>query len=560
MKKTVFINFVAGIILYVISLLTSYSCNPSIKIEVSDNLVNSPWGMNVHLGFKCTSPYIDEICRAVKESGCNIIRVDAYWWYDNMFMEKEHCDRTMYYADKYGLDVLLVFPQLSYRTDSTFLRMYSDMFKTYCERYNGKTPISMEGSAIVRYPKIKYIEPCNEVEYHYVRQNLDVSQTFTLIKTASQAIKNTNPNIKIVLPGLSNQCIFLDSLLNYKDNIGNRLCNYCDIFNIHDYSWNAHDFNKAWKYWETLYKKSGFAGKPIWMTEYGKSLWETNRQNQADLLIKNGLLALSKGIDKIFYYQFHSYGGNYFTKHNQIEEYYGIIEPSISNSFVSFMENNGKYNKAISQGDGLDRVYIKKANKDSVSIYTINDTICKKLKKTGLAIGGNGFTLNEVSLYHKDNTKSIIWSGKIKIEGQGFTWLTLPQIKFQTISKDDKLVAYISAPADISDKWDGMKPMPAYYSYYLLSSILTSDCGRPVVNSYDNDLFICSWKNYKNNKYYYAIWCEKSEKKMMRINNDQRKSLMLTPPKLSKKIIENEISVSSTPMIIMNNKELTFDH
>lgn len=553
--EKLFCFFILTILILTLSIQNFY-CKERVQSEVPTSLAENPWGMNVHLGFNCTKPHAEEIFKAIKKIGISCVRVDVYWWYDNMFMQKDHCDYAMWLADKYNIDILLVFPQLPNRTDDTFLKEYAGMFEYYCSRYNGKTPIVIKGEQTPRYPKIKYVEPCNEVEYHYRSEKVNVAQTFLLMKTAAQAIHSSDSTIKVVLPGMSSaHSEFLDSLLLSNDSEGHGLFEYFDIFNIHDYSWNTGDFNSNWQYWQNLYHKSKFNDKPIWITEYGKSLWELTKKDQADILLRNSIVQLSKGVQRMFYYHFHSFGGNYFKTHRQIEEYYGIIDTGISNSYVSFMENDGIFNKAISQGDGLEKVYINK-NTDSVSIYTMNKIISMKLQENGVAIGGMGYTMDSVVI-KSGNKDIVLWRGQKMISSMGKDFLCLDAKLFKNLKDDDKLVVYFSNPKDTNGKWIGLAPYPAYYAYKQLSSVLNEGYTTPTLEIKSRNCFVAKWQNTKKHLYYYALWSEKDNKTINLVSSP--KSLRQILSGHSKLYKDRTVILKKTPVFFESDEELVFE-
>ena len=529
-----------------------------LAIGDNDTLDASPWGMNAHLTFDNSRDNIENLCKSLAECGVSIIRVDVYWWYENMFMQKEYCDRAVYYADKYGLEVLINFPQLPNRTDDKFVEEWLDMIKTYVHRYDGKTKITVSGETGARYPTVKYFEVFNEVEINGKTQHLSVRDVFKLIKESSNAIHDIGLRERpvVIFPGLGNFNDFMKELFEYEEN-GKRIVDFIDVVNVHSYEPKTEGFIYFMERWKERRKTYKCSDKPFWITELGNSLWDVSFERQKENLEKQYILALAYGLERVFYYQYHSFGGNYFTSHVQKEEYFGIIGPSISNSYVSFLENDGRYNRAISQGDGLKRIYIKKGV-DSVSIYTNNNVIFNKLKNIGVAIGGKGYTIDSVSIYHRDFSSNVVWKGSKRIGTKGKDILCIDANKFIDMEIDDKLVVYFSNPKDTTGRWSGLDAYPAYNAYKSLSSILTKACTRPVVEVKDKDVYIAKWINIKTQKIYYALWTE---------NKDTKKIDILTRPRCLRQIKEGHvcsykkqnIDLKHTPIYFMSNNEIIFE-
>lgn len=529
-----------------------------LAIGDDDTLDASPWGINAHLTFENSRGNVENLCKSLKECGVSIIRVDVYWWYGTMFMQQDYCDRAVYYADKYGLEVLINFPQLPNRTDDKFVKEWVNMIKSYVQRYDGKTGIRVPNEAEVRYPKVKYFEALNEVEINYNRQNLSIKEVFKLIKESSNAIHSISLTEKpvVVFPGLGIFNDFMKQLFEYEEN-GKHVVDFIDVLNVHSYEPKTEGFISFMERWKERRKSYKCNDKPFWITELGNSLWDVSYEKQKENLEKQYILALAYGLERVFYYQYHSFGGNYFKSHVQKEEYFGIISPSISNSYVSFMENDGRYNRAISQGDGLKRVYIYK-NVDSVSIYTINDVISNKLKDKGVAIGGKGYTIDSVSICHRDFSSNVVWKGCKRIGNKGKDILCIDANKFKDVAIDDKLVVYFSNPKDTTGRWTGLDAYPAYNAYKSLSSILNKGCTRPVVEVKDKTVYIAKWKNIKTQKFYYGLWSESK--------NTKRISLV-TRPRYLKQIkaghaslyIKQDVDLQHTPIYFMADNELLFE-
>ena len=52
-------------------------------------------GVNTHLSFSNSVNYTQELCRSLRKSGVDIIRLDVYWWYGNYQMQLAEVDKAV---------------------------------------------------------------------------------------------------------------------------------------------------------------------------------------------------------------------------------------------------------------------------------------------------------------------------------------------------------------------------------------------------------------------------------------------------------------------------------
>lgn len=515
----------------------------------------SPWGMNAHLTFSCSTNYVEELCKSMKDAGVDMIRLDVYWWYGNMLMQRELCDRAVYYADKYGLKILLNFPQLPNRTDQLFVEEWLGMIKYYALRYNGSNPITIKGENIERYPYVKYFEVLNEVELKYQKQGINVKDAFMLIKTSSDLLHSLHLKEKpvVIFPGISPFNSFQESLLKYRE--GNKsILDYVDVFNVHIYTKKTEDFIFTVKFWIKVLKKIHNGQMPIWITELGNSLWDVAEKTQEGNLIKQYLIASSFGIERIFYYQYHSFGGNFFDNIDQREEYFGIIDYGVSKSYISLLENDGSNTTPLSEGDGLKKVYAPLKNNGKVYLYTLTDLVKRKVQEDGLVIGGEKIKVYRVSIQDSSGKDDTIWLGDKTISTKNNSITQIPSYFFKNITTKDKIVVYLKKLEE-GENWEGLKPLKAYYAYKHLSSIFNKDSSRPTLNNISKNQVI-SWQT--KNKFYYVLW-----------NDKEKDSIKIIPTKnvflykeSEKKLISRSylVSLGEFPILLESDEEILFNH
>ena len=216
--------------------------NQNFRSPLADSICVNPWGMNAHLTFPNSYEHVEELCKSMSNAGVDIVRLDIYWWYGNMFMQQELCDKAVYYADKYGLKILLNFPQIPNKIDQSVINEWLNMIRGYALRYNGSNAIWIEGEKTPRYPKVTYFEVMNEIELKYKKQNIDIKGAFKLIKESSEMLHNLGQKnkLQVVFPGISRIDDFVKELFEYKEG-GHSVVDYVDVLNTHIYTTKTDD-------------------------------------------------------------------------------------------------------------------------------------------------------------------------------------------------------------------------------------------------------------------------------------------------------------------------------
>ena len=484
--------------------------------------LSSAMGMNAHLGFDCSRKFIEELCLSMKEAGVQYVRLDVYWEEENWLKQKKVIDKSVYYADKYGLQILLNFPQILEKKDSAYLNGWLDMLKFYANRYDGKTPIGIEGEIDVRNVKVDFFEPMNEPDLNEKKMKLGIPVFFDVMAQAYKSIKSVRSDAFVVMPGMTNNNDITRRLLTYKSPDGLVMSDIVDVTNIHFYIDKQAKYMAFLDDWKSLMEKSGLQKKMHWVTECGASLWEFSQEEQAKLLPKQNIVALSKGFEKVFYYQYHAFGGNRGQgRHHQRQNYYGIIDPSVSNSYGSFYVNDGTYRTAITSGDASKRVYFRNSNRDYFALYSHTKTTLMRLKTSGLAIGGKGYTVKAVRLVHKDGTDKVLWNGSMRINENDRQVLSLPAIDFLYMSRSDAIRVDVVDVDDLNENWIGLQPWNAYIAYSVQTKFLTEKSTVP--HSVDfgiKKLNVYTWVSPEKGRVW-AVWANDGAKIDVKMFGDE---------------------------------------
>lgn len=522
----------------------------------SDIKVTQALGMNAHLTFSCSNQYMDELCKSMSEIGVEIVRLDIYWSENDMLLRQELYDKAAYYVTKYGMEVEFCMPQIPLDKDEAFLDKWCATIRYYAERYDGNTVIDISNGDEPRGIRINYFEIMNEPEGQR-RNGLTVDYYFKLLKMSSNVIRRCRSDAKVVMSGLCFNGKFNKELFAYHDNDGKTVADFIDILNFHYYSDQNSDLWKSLNGWVSfLHQNCKLKEKPIWMTEFGHSLWNTSEKYQAQVLPKEALAALSLGVEKVFYYQYHQFGGNLFGDRNQKEDFFGIIHYSKDNSYGSFLRNDGKYETALTEGDGSKRIFITNKNKNFFSLYTLTESACMELKDRGVAIGGSGLTVDRVVLKKTNGEVKILYKSEFEIPVQNKSQiLKLSPNLFNDVTTSDRLIAYVSDVKKISSFWSGVNPLLAYNSYETLSGKVNNGT-RPQLIGDEKSITIFAWMVGTHK--WFAVWTNNGNWKLKPLRHGKR---IKAYDYLGKSLdnVQKEICLSEDLVYIESDDDLTFE-
>ena len=519
-------------------------------------ILQSPLGMNAHLLFSCSNQYMDELCESMSKAGVKIVRLDLYWSITNIASHQNLCDRAIYYIQKHGMEALINMPQIPIKKSKISLDDWADLINYYAKRYDGSIIIKPNEKEKAIPLTVRYFEIMNEPDLQE-QNGLTVEDCFKFIKISSAAVRKARQNTAfVVLPGLCKKNDFDKKLLSLIDNDGKTIADYIDILNFHFYVNNQDLLYETLSKWKELLKSNSILeSKPIWVTEYGHTLWDFTEEKQAELLTIQTLTSLAMGFDKVFYYQFHQYGGNFFGDRSQREDFFGILDTSIDNSYGSIIRNDGTFLHALSQGDGSRRIYISDKSQNLFSLYTLTDSMCAELKRHGVAIGGKGYTIDSVVLENNNGKRDKIFSGHYVLPySNTIKYLLLSRELFSDVDCSMKLLVHISDVINISNSWSGEKPLKGYFAYKELAKKLRN-ATRPVWID-GLDIKGVSWKDHSN--WYYAFWNTRNDTTHMRIDKAKKNIKCQDYLGHNLKVTNGCFTVGNTVVYVISPKDINF--
>ena len=179
---------------------------------------------------------------------------------------------------------------------------------------------------------------------------------------------------------------------------------------------------------------------------------------------------------------------------------------------MTFYVNDNVYKTAITSGDASKRIYFRNGNKDYFALYSHSKKTMMRLKTSGLAIGGKGYTIKSVSLVRKDGSKKNLWNGSLKINESDGQLLSLPAVNFLQMSKSDKIRVDVEGVDDLNENWIGLQPWNAYVAYSVQTKFLTEKSTAPrIVDFGIKKLNVYTWESPEKGKVW-AVWANDGAK------------------------------------------------
>ena len=447
-------------------------------------------------------------------------------------------NELVYEANNKGIDVcgttyrLPKFSSAQDGTDTIGLQSWYDFLVTMAS-YNGQNE-KHDTKGNVIYPKVKYFRCGDELAVEYKNYRYTPEDCLKIQSLTNSIIKAENPNA-VVLSITANQyvdeyhSIFLTSKISYnieyssgkfvavsnESYADSHDIELVDFYNLPERLVNNDDtLHEVWlRGLYLMYEKYNelspeLLDKPMWFCS-GQSSYDVKDEEVARRYVRTAILSSWFGAERfIMFRQFHC-GGSF--KPNSQDQYYGLMHPSVTNSFVSFLRGNGT-DAAITDGDASRRVYIgfpifqEVKYPGYVFIKLSYSYTAKNLESTGLKITGRKFTITRVELcsgceQNADVVKTLYSGTPKRIETYADS-LIIDKSQFSGIMEAGQYIKVYYSDADKS--MNAVKDtLPAYNKVQKFSKVFNGE--RPQINIIGNDIYIASWKD-KNRIPWYAIW------------------------------------------------------
>lgn len=508
------------LILYLFATIALFCSCVSAQYYRSDGLKDHFVNTNTHLGYLGYDyNYRKEICKSIGKMNVGMVRDYVFVNSTNTFNaiqdNSNGNDRAIVFNNVvYNIkrfapntQVLGVLHDLRWDIDKDVpFSAYFELVRKAVKTYNGKTKFIPSDYGKEMSYEIKYWEICNEFDQCiYGTPPFDsVEKTFDFIKTTYQVIKEANPDAQVVFPGVANiQSKFIMDIFEYTAPDGKRIWDYFDVFNFHKYPSTAEDIISIIEIVQGYKNKYGW-DKPIWLTESGWSEYYEKEEDVAKKIPKLYLLALSCGIDKVFQFQYRR-----FDYECGVDALFGLIRSSMNATYISLLSGE----EPLSIGTGYNHIQIKDKTLSISFLYHNNIKAAKdilaKLRKNGLTIIGNDYTINKISLLHGDGVK--ILGEKVIYDSLSDGKIFIPPYYFNDCSIHDVIkVSFKNFKSNST--WKREDRTASYYSLKELIKRLpngSSDLSLSIINK----TYVCRWFNSKG-KPIIAMWS---------LNNDHAK-------------------------------------
>lgn len=474
---------------YLILISSLQSCMATEKSE-SDITLNHSICTNTHLGYQYYDyNYRKEMCKSIGEMNIGMIRDYVYNNATNSSTERLSVfNNVLYNLRKYAphTQVLGILHDRRWELDKDVpLSKFHDLVRSAVNTYNGKTKFVPTDYGKEMSFEIQYWEICNELDWDsYGKAPFEsVDKAYNLIKSTYKIIKETNPNAKVVFPGVAHiDSRFMEDIFEYTDDEGKRIWDYFDVFNFHHYPSSAEDLIPAFKKIDGFKKKYGWS-KPVWLTEVGWTEFHLNESDVAMNLPKAYLIAFAYGIERVFMFQHRRFDFNCSS-----DASYGVIRSSLDATYISLSSGENSFSK----GTGHQHILINTKELYVPLIYQRNkkmaEFLLERLKKYGLAIKGNDYIIEKVLISHvaeNGTHKKIIFDKETGNE------IVLPAIVFKDCNIHDTII--ISFKDYKKDpKWKRTDKTKSYYALKELIKRLPDGASSFSLEKM-NDLYKCKW-------------------------------------------------------------------
>lgn len=466
------------------------------------------FGMNVHpVLMYWDFPVFDDVLTHLKGKHSKILRIDAYYDQGNSRLFK-----ALYCAIKYNFDVLLYFPQCDISVDKNKYLEYIESLAAKLDGthfYNKEGVESEDGIPL----HVRYFEITNEPD---LKKGLSVGNWFSLYREGVERIRSIRNDVLFVSPALGyypTGSKYWSDMCSYIDSDGKRLSDFCDIISAHIYV----DDNDELVYkrlnehlYEGFKQDLSLLNKPLWITETGLSAFEFLDLERAKHSVIQNLYLMSSGISALFYYQYYSYGINNLIGQDTKESSYYVI-PHASKTSVAHFYVNDTEKRPLSSGDALQNVTVSPYHNDYIWFQVHSDHpssrknfVYHNLKKSGVAIDGDGFHIHSIELFSDKalmNKKQVVWSGDFIT---GDSMLKIPPSSFSSLNENDYIKVNIS---NVKTRENDLIDFEESFTERALS-VLYSVCSPHVHKLNVNKISTINYASFLNEQFkkVYVLW------------------------------------------------------
>lgn len=454
--------------------------------QIREATLTDPYGVFVRMQTIRPENY-KHIVNALVQSKVKVVNIQIYSYLLNLDSEAVFVSLL----NKAGIDVVFRYIWIpkykSLANISSNVSVSFDMWQKYLikalEEFDGK-----QGR-----PHVKYISFLDEPQLYYKksgRQQYNCADLVDFFKKGYDIVKAIRPDIRITSTTICNYDEkFFNDLFSVSLEDGTVFSDCIDILYLDYYANRNTDlYPMIKKMYDSISKlQPKVLKKPMWYC-CGTSSYNRMPDDRAETLVKFIITSFFAGAEKFNLYSFVMGGGCSQTVGNA--DYYGIIGPSVTNSYISLLRPSSS-KRAISMGDAFERVYLGcpdtyKPTTFNYRYFNLNEDILLLIKKEGFIISGKDYTftkviVNDGTINNGELTSSrVLYVGKHKIGAKGENALFIEPSKLQSLRASDRIVIYYDRnSADVSNSWAKLDKYKSFDSFVVLQDFLPTGSTRP---------------------------------------------------------------------------------
>ena len=445
----------------------------SIENGGNSHSLDNPYGAFLHMQFISPANY-GHIVDALVQAKVKVVNIHIYSYVLNLDNESN----LVSLLNESGIDVLFRYIWIprynSFAKVNSNLSVSVEQWKDYLikslHEFDGK-----EGR-----PYVKYISFLEEPQLYYIQKGKKTFEGVDLVglyKMGYEIVKRERPDMIVAS---TNICAynedFFNDLFSATLQDGTKYNNYIDILYFGYYA------NRNTDLYPMIGKMTGaiqalqpeVLEKPMWYF-CGTTSYNRMPEARAETLVKFIITAFYAGAKTFNVYAF-MMGGGCSQKFGNAD-YYGIIGPSVKNSYMSLLRGSNP-DRSIGEGDAFKRVYLGcpdtyKQTTFDYCYFQLNEDMVKQVKNEGVIISGKSYTITRITLNDgsvDDNgdptTVKTLFQGRHRIDNNGKNAFFIPAEDLSSINVFDKIVVYYDrSEADVSNTWDTLDKYKSFDSF-----------------------------------------------------------------------------------------------
>lgn len=473
--------------------------------------LENPYGTFLHMQFINPANY-EHIVEALVLSKVKVVNLNIYSYVFDLDKEAE----LVSLLNKAGIDVLFRYLWIPRYKSMANIHSNSCVDFEQWEKYLIKALKEFDGKE--GRPYVKYISFMDEPQLYYSHNGKKVYDAFDFVevyKIGYDIVKQERPDVIVASTTICEYHeSFFNDLFSATLQDGTKYYNCVDILYF-DYYANRNTalFPMIKKMTNSIMElQPEMFEKPMWYC-CGTTSYNRMPEARAETLVKYILTAFYAGAETFNVYAF-MMGGGCSQKFGNAD-YYGIIGPSVNNSYMSLLR--GSYpERSLGEGDAFKRVYLGcpetyRQTTFDYCYFQLNEDMVKQVKKEGVIISGKNYSFTSIVINDgsvDDNgdpvTVKTLFKGRHRIGNNGEDSFFISADDLSDINVFDKIVIYYDrSDADVSNTWDVLDKYKTFDSFVTLQSFLPPGSSKPQITDV-GDLHIVYWTY--DNKPVYCIY------------------------------------------------------